>query len=124
MVELFLNMLLRQRHQVSSEQIRFHEQSDPAWLPDHSNNIIVFIIFQIVVVFYVAIVLLLIGTNLRASRANRSASGGETSGQQTATRKKHVVEYSEGKAENRLISKQGSASESSFDCEDDDAVEV
>ena len=50
--------------------------------------------FQIVVVFYVAIVLLLIGTNLRAGRAGRSARF-----------KKHVVEYSEGtgKAENRLV---------------------
>jgi hypothetical protein len=47
-----------------------------------------------VVVFYVAIVLLLIGTNLRAGRAGRSARF-----------KKHVVEYSEdsGRAENRLV---------------------
>ena len=49
---------------------------------------------QIVVVFYVAIVLLLIGTNLRANRAGRAARF-----------KKHVVEYSEsnGRAENRLV---------------------
>ena len=46
------------------------------------------------VVFYVAIVLLLIGTNLRAGRAGRSARF-----------KKHVVEFSEGsgRAENRLV---------------------
>ncbi len=52
------------------------------------------LIFQVVVVFYVAIVLLLIGTNLRASRAGRSARF-----------KKHVVEFSEnsGKAETRLV---------------------
>ena len=40
--------------------------------------------FQIVVVFYVAIVLLLIGTNLRAGGAGRSARF-----------KKHVVEFTE-----------------------------
>ena len=46
------------------------------------------------VVFYVAIVLLLIGTNLRAGRAGRSARY-----------KKHVVEYSEGsgRAESKLV---------------------
>ena len=41
-------------------------------------------VFQIVVVFYVAIVLLLIGTNLRAGGAGRSARF-----------KKHVVEFTE-----------------------------
>ena len=40
--------------------------------------------FQIVVVFYVAIVLLLIGTNLRAGGAGRGARF-----------KKHVVEFTE-----------------------------
>ena len=49
--------------------------------------------FQIVVVFYVAIVLLLIGTNLRAGGAGRGARF-----------KKHVVEYTEGAgAESRLV---------------------
>lgn len=48
---------------------------------------------QIVVVFYVAIVLLLIGTNLRAGGAGRGARF-----------KKHVVEYTEGAgAESRLV---------------------
>ena len=49
------------------------------------------------VVFYVAIVLLLIGTNLRAGRAGRSARY-----------KKHVVEYSEGsgRAESKLVPEQ------------------
>ena len=43
-----------------------------------------FFVFQIVVVFYVAIVLLLIGTNLRAGGAGRGARF-----------KKHVVEFTE-----------------------------
>ena len=48
---------------------------------------------QIVVVFYVGIVLLLIGTNLRAGGAGRGARF-----------KKHVVEYTEGAGvESRLV---------------------
>jgi hypothetical protein len=50
-------------------------------------------LLQIVVVFYVAIVLLLIGTNLRAGRSSRGARF-----------KKHVVEFSEGSgAQSRLV---------------------
>ena len=48
---------------------------------------------QIVVVFYVAIVLLLIGTNLKAGRVTRGARF-----------KQHVVEFTEGNgAANRLV---------------------
>ena len=72
------------------------------------------IVFQIVVVFYVAIVLLLIGTNLRAGSAGRGARF-----------KKHVVEYTEGSgAENRLVPSKpatsvGLTSSGSIDLDDD-----
>jgi len=59
-------------------------------IAQQSKDAIVYV--TIVVVFYVAIVLLLIGTNLRAGGAGRGARF-----------KKHVVEYSEGRAENRLV---------------------
>ncbi len=53
------------------------------------------------VVFYVAIVLLLIGTNLRANRVN---SGGGGRGTREPAGKKHVVELSEtGKTESRCV---------------------
>ena len=78
---------------------------------------------QIVVVFYVAIVLLLIGTNLRANRAGRSARF-----------KKHVVEYSEGsgKAENKLVPAGGHIQRSNsmtsegnaFEYEEEEVAEV
>jgi len=56
-----------------------------------SKDAIIYV--TIVVVFYVAIVLLLIGTNLRAGGAGRGARF-----------KKHVVEFTEGSgAENRLV---------------------
>ena len=65
---------------------------------------------QIVVVFYVAIVLLLIGTNLKAGRITRSARF-----------KQHVVEYSEGTgAANRLVpSRRNSGALIGVDQEDD-----
>merc|ERR1711878_190309 len=56
-----------------------------------SKDAIIYV--TIVVVFYVAIVLLLIGTNLRAGRVTRGARF-----------KQHVVEYTEGNgAANRLV---------------------
>ena len=59
-----------------------------------------FFCFQIVVVFYVAIVLLLIGTNLRAGRITRSARF-----------KQHVVEFNESSgAANRLVPSRNSSS--------------
>ena len=61
---------------------------------------------QIVVVFYVAIVLLLIGTNLRAGRGNANGRSGGNNGEgNNVVEKRHVVEYSEcsGKAENRIV---------------------
>jgi hypothetical protein len=68
------------------------------------------VFFQIVVVFYVAIVLLLIGTNLRA---NRGAGRG-------ARFKKHVVEFAEGKAESKLVPQREAAA-----CDfEEDAIEV
>ena len=58
--------------------------------------------FQIVVVFYVAIVLLLIGTNLRAGRMTRSARF-----------KHHVVEFNEASgAANRLVPSRSTSSSS------------
>ena len=65
---------------------------------------------QIVVVFYVAIVLLLIGTNLRAGRVTRGARF-----------KQHVVEFSEGSgAANRLVpSRRNSSPLVGVDQEDD-----
>jgi len=60
-------------------------------IAQQSKDAIVYV--TIVVVFYVAIVLLLIGTNLRAGGAGRGARF-----------KKHVVEYTEGAgAESRLV---------------------
>ena len=54
------------------------------------------------VVFYVAIVLLLIGTNLRANRVNSGGGGGR--GTREPAGKKHVVELSEtGKTESRFV---------------------
>ena len=62
--------------------------------------IYVFYCFQIVVVFYVAIVLLLIGTNLRAGRMTRGARF-----------KQHVVEFNESSgAANRLVPSRSSTS--------------
>merc|ERR1719312_1609511 len=60
-------------------------------IAQQSKDAIIYV--TIVVVFYVAIVLLLIGTNLRAGGAGRGARF-----------KKHVVEYTEGAgAESRLV---------------------
>ncbi len=63
--------------------------------------------FQIVVVFYVGIVLLLIGTNLRANRVTGGSSG-ESGSRKNREEKKHVVELSEaGKAETKLVREGG-----------------
>ena len=78
-----------------------------SWCTKRSVNLL----FQIVVVFYVAIVLLLIGTNLRAGGAGRGARF-----------KKHVVEYTEGcGAENRLVPSKplNNAARSAIDLDDD-----
>jgi len=63
-----------------------------------SKDAIIYV--TIVVVFYVAIVLLLIGTNLRAGRITRSARF-----------KQHVVEFNESSgAANRLVPSRSSSS--------------
>ena len=52
-------------------------------------------LFQVVVVFYVAVVVLLVGTNLRTGRWKKKG----------AKFKKHVVEYQEGEgATNKIVS--------------------
>ena len=77
--------------------------------------LIAIFIFQIVVVFYVAIVLLLIGTNLRAGRISRGARF-----------KQHVVEFSEGSgAANRLVPSKSAGGGSLVGVDqDDDVAEV
>merc|ERR1719312_332330 len=87
-------------------------------IAQQSKDAIIYV--TIVVVFYVAIVLLLIGTNLRAGGAGRGARF-----------KKHVVEFTEGNgAENRLVATKqtpgtnpGSSSGSFLDV-DEDVVDV
>merc|ERR1719438_144354 len=77
------NAELLQRHYFSGA----HED----FAISQSKDAIIYV--TIVVVFYVAIVLLLIGTNLRAGRMTRGARF-----------KQHVVEFSEGSgAANRLV---------------------
>jgi len=62
-----------------------------------SKDAIIYV--TVVVVFYVAIVLLLIGTNLRASRATATTGAERRAGRY----RKHVVDYSNGRAENKLV---------------------
>eukprot|EP00093_Oithona_nana_P012596 12596.XXX_533412_535134_1 [CDS] Oithona nana genome sequencing. len=77
------NAELLQRHYFSGA----HED----FAISQSKDAIIYV--TIVVVFYVAIVLLLIGTNLKAGRVTRGARF-----------KQHVVEYTEGNgAANRLV---------------------
>lgn len=78
-----------------------------------SKDAIIYV--TIVVVFYVAIVLLLIGTNLRAGQVGRGARF-----------KQHVVEFTEGSgAENRLVaSRRNSQSGIMVSDQDEDVAEV
>ena len=81
-------------------------------------------------VFYVAIVLLLIGTNLRANRSGgrnnngRNKSDNNDEDDEDKDKKKHVVEFNEGKAENRILSGNDDGGGSGLDFEDMDVADV
>ena len=74
-----------------------------------------------------AIVLLLIGTNLRANRSGgrngRNNSDGDEDDKEK-DKKKHVVEFTEGKAENRIVSANDDSGGSGLDFEDMDVADV
>ena len=64
-------------------------------MPEITQLTMFYIYFQVVVVFYVAVVVLLVGTNLRTGRWKKKG----------AKFKKHVVEFEEGEgATNKIVS--------------------